>query len=144
MNFKIVAIALGVIAVLSVPVLVAANSSGSVAATQGSGAGTYVSAGDCTQSQLTLRDGSCGGDNAQDQVQTRTQDRLQAGDCTQAQSGTQECNQTQKRTQNQLGDQTRANAGDCTQEQLRTRACDQTCDGDQDQTRSQQRLQAGK
>ena len=93
MNFKIVAATLGVIAALSVPVIVAASSSGSAAGTQGNGAGTCVCAGDCTQDQLRLRDGSCGGDAAQCQVQTRTQSCLQAGDCTQDQSSNQECTQ---------------------------------------------------
>lgn len=134
MNFKIVAATLGVIAALSVPVIVAASSSGPAAGTQGNGAGTCVCAGDCTQDQLRLRDGSCGGDAAQCQVQTRAQNCLQAGDCTQDQSSNQECTQA--------GNCTRA--GDCTQDQLRTRDCDGTCIGDQDQTRTQQRLGTGK
>ncbi len=109
MNFKIVAATLGVIAALSVPVIVAASSSGPAAGTQGNGAGTCVCAGDCTQDQLRFQDGSCSGDAAQCQVQTRTQNCLQAGggDCDQLR--TRDCDGTcigdrdQTRTQQRLG-----------------------------------------
>ncbi len=142
MNFKIMAATLGVIAALSVPVLVAANSPGNTAGAQGSGAGTCVCAGDCTHDQVRLGDGSCGGDGTGNRVQLRTQSRLQTRDCTQSQAGV--CTQTQESAQEQLGDQTSVKNADCTQEQLRTRDCDQTRDGDQDQTRTQQRLGTGK
>ncbi len=129
MNFKVMAVIVAVVAALSIPVLVAANSSGFAAGTQERAAvGTCVSSGDCTQDQLRLRDGSCGGDAVQDQVQLRTQNRLQ----------TRECAQDQQR------DQTCVNGGECTQDRLRTRSHDQTCDGAQDQTRTQQRLQTCK
>ncbi len=158
MNFKMMAVIAAVVAALSIPVLVAANS-GNAATTQGN-AGVAGASDNCTQDQLRLRDGSCGGDGAGDQVQLRTQTRLQTGECTRAQVrdgscgntgdgaqnrlGTQEGAQAGDCTQSQLRDQTCVNSGDCNGDQLRTRDCDQTCSGDQDQTRTQQRLHAGK
>ena len=132
MNFKMMAVIAAVVAALSIPVLVAANS-GNAATTQGNAAVESPGRADnCTQDQLRLRDGSCGGDGAGDQVQLRTQTRLQTGECTQAQVRDGSCGNTGDGAQDQLGTQERAQAGDCTQVQLR----DQTCVSSGDCTRT--------
>ena len=137
MNLKIVAATLGVIAVLAVPVFVAANAPGDAAGTQEQAAvETCVCAGDCEQDQLMLRDGCCGGNAdclqkhecAQDQL--RDQTCANGGNCTQDQTRDRNCDQSCTGGQ----DQTCANGGNCAQNQMRSRDCGQTCMGGQDQT----------
>ena len=70
-----------------------------------------VCAGDCTQDQLRLQDGTGDGDQAQDRDRLRTQDCLSTGDCTQDQLRTQECLQTAVCLETQLRTQDMARTG---------------------------------